>query len=277
MAWRLRRRPVPVTLTRFAARSCRVGGGAVGVGLSVAFCVGFGGLGLLGPFVRREHHHHVAAVEAALGLDPSRPVGLLGDLVQDPLAEFGVEHFAASEHDRDLHLVSLVEEPQDLTGLGVEVALADLGAVLHLLDAHAGGLAPGLLGPLRRIEFELAVVHDAAHRRIGLGGHLDEVEIRLPGDRQRLREGFDAQLLAVGCHQAHLTGTDLVVDTRFAGGARSGDAASLLARPRPVARSPTRKALPPTVHPSRIRSGPGRTLGGRVGVLLSPTPLSSVT
>ena len=61
---------------------------------------------------------------------------VLGDPVEDPLAELRVGHLAAPEHDRDLDLVALVEELTDLAGLGVEVAAPDLRAVLHLLDGH---------------------------------------------------------------------------------------------------------------------------------------------
>jgi hypothetical protein len=66
---------------------------------------------------------------------------LLGNPIQDALAQLGVGDLSASEHDRDLHLVALAEELGDLPRLRVEVAPADLGAVLHLLDRHVDGLA----------------------------------------------------------------------------------------------------------------------------------------
>ena len=53
---------------------------------------------------------------------------VLGHLVEDLLAQLGVEDLPAPEHDRDLHLVALGQELADLAGLGVEVPLADLRA-----------------------------------------------------------------------------------------------------------------------------------------------------
>ena len=144
------------------------------------------------------------------------------------LPELGMAHLPAPEHDRDLDLVAFGEEPGDLAGLGVEVAGPDLGPVLHLLDAGAGGLAPRLLGPLRLVELELAVVHDPADRRVGLGRHLDEVEIQLPGDGERLGQRLDPELLAVGIDEADLPGADPIVDPVLVVVGCSGYAASLL-------------------------------------------------
>jgi hypothetical protein len=62
------------------------------------------------------------------------------------------------------------------------------------------------------------VVHDPAHRRVRLVGHLDEVEAELSCSGQRVRQGFDAELVAVGTDEADLTSADAVVDPGFVGG-----------------------------------------------------------
>src|SRR5438270_1722366 len=164
------------------------------------------------PLVWCEHHDHVAAVELG-GRFHLRPRGqLLGDAVQDPLAQLGVGHLPSPEHDRDLHLVALVEELTHLACLGVEVAAPDLGPVLHLLDRDVAGLAARLLVALGRFVLPFAVVEDLADRRVGHRGHLDEVKVELPGDVKRLGQGLDPELAAVGVDEAHLSGPDAVVD-----------------------------------------------------------------
>ena len=127
--------------------------------------------------------------------------------------------------------MALVQEVGDLACLRVEVALADLGPVLHLLDLDVGGLLARFLGPLGRFVLEVAVVHDPAHRRVGLRGHLDEVEAELTGDVEGFWEGLDPDLLAVGGDQADFPRPDAVVDPELTGG-RCGYAASLPARSR---------------------------------------------
>ena len=146
------------------------------------------------------------------------------------LPELGVLHLPAPEHDRDLDLVALAEELLDLAGLGVEVAGADLGPVLHLLDRDVGALAAGLLGLLRRLVLVLAVVHDPADRRVGLVGHLDEVEVQLTGDGECLGQRLDADLRAVGSDQADLTGSDAIVDPGLVVARRRSYGRSLLMR-----------------------------------------------
>jgi hypothetical protein len=123
--------------------------------------------------------------------------------------------------------VTLVDELADLAGLGLEVTPADLGPVLHLLDGAGAGLLAGLLVPLGRLVLPLAVVEDPAHRRFGERGHLDEIELQVPGDREGLRQGLDAQLVAVRIDEAYLTRPDPVVDPEV-GAVRCGYAASLL-------------------------------------------------
>ena len=121
-------------------------------------------------------------------------------------------HLSATEHDRDLDLVTLTEELGDLAGLGVEVATADLRAVLHLLDHDVGRLLAGLLGPLLLLVLELGEVHDPAHRWTRIRRDLDQVELHRASDVQRLGKRLDAQLRPLGVDQSNLSCTDPVVD-----------------------------------------------------------------
>src|SRR5688572_7944177 len=118
----------------------------------------------------------------------------------------------ASEHDRDLHLVTFVEELLDLAGLRFEVSGADLRAVLHLLDRDVGALPPGAALPLRLLVVPLAVVHDPADRRVGLRCHLDEVEVLLASDRERFRQRLYPDLVAVSSDKSNLGSSDAIVD-----------------------------------------------------------------
>ncbi len=129
-----------------------------------------------------------------------------------------MEDLSATEHDGDLDLVALVEEFGHLSGLGVEVAGTDLRPVLHLLDPYVDRLASRFLGSLRRIELELAIVHDSGDGWIRQWGNLDQVEIELTGDVQRLGEQLDTELLSIGVDQAHFASADTIVDPGLIGG-----------------------------------------------------------
>src|SRR4029453_7661553 len=99
--------------------SCGAGGGPPGGrrrGLGAA-------LGLAG----REHRDHVAPVLAGRAVALGGLGGGGGQRLQQPPSELGVGHLAAAEHDGDLDLVALLEEPLDVTLLGLVVVRVDLG------------------------------------------------------------------------------------------------------------------------------------------------------
>jgi hypothetical protein len=176
--------------------------------------------------VWREDHHHVAAIKLRHRLDLG-PFNMdFGDAIKDPLAQFRMGHFAPTEHDGDLHLVSLGEELADLAGLGVEITVTDLRAVLHLLYGDGAGFFPGFLVALLEFVKELRVIEDLADRRVRCGRDLDEIELNFSGERQCLGQGFDSQLGSVVTDQANLTNADAFVDAVL----WRGDSASLLAR-----------------------------------------------
>jgi hypothetical protein len=70
----------------------------------------------------------------------------------------------------------------------------------------------GGLGLLLLLVLVLRVVEDAADRRLGLGGDLDQVEGALAGALQSVRGRDDPDLLAVLVDQAHLRDPDPLVD-----------------------------------------------------------------
>ena len=122
-------------------------------------------------------------------------------------------HLTAPELQRDLHLVAVLEKFHEVSHLGVEVALPDLGPELDLLHRDVDRLASGLLGLLRLFVPELPVVHDAAHRWIGHRCHLDEIEVESTSHPERVRNRFDPELTSVGTDESDFTSPDPIVDT----------------------------------------------------------------
>src|SRR5215213_4921108 len=124
-------------------------------------------------------------------------------------------HLAASEHDRDLHLVAAAQKAFDVAALGVEVVVADLGPELYLPHVDVDLLFAGRLAGLLFLVFELAVVHHPDHRGVGVGGNFDEVEVGSLPIIHGLANVLDPQLLAVGRDQTHLARPDLTVYSGF--------------------------------------------------------------
>ena len=116
---------------------------------------------------------------SCLGADSTKPSSSTSPArpLQQPEPELGAVLLAATEHDRDLDLVARLQEPHDVTLLGLVVVRVDLRAKLHLLDDRVGLVAPRLACLLGVLVLELPVVHELADRRAGRRRHLDQVEV----------------------------------------------------------------------------------------------------
>src|SRR5437764_1178155 len=110
------------------------------------------------------HHDHVAAVLARLELDVAELLDVLREALQQPEPQLGAGLLASAEHDRDLDFVARLEEPHDVTLLGLVVVRIDLRPELHLLDDRVHLVAARFTGLLRGLVLELAVVHELADR-----------------------------------------------------------------------------------------------------------------
>src|SRR5438128_676780 len=166
-----------------------------------------------GPFLLADQHdRHATAFHARLLLDAGHVGHLLGDPVEHRLAELGVRDRAPAEEDRHLDAVALGQEAADVPHLEVDVVRARLRADLHLLQDGGGRLLARLLRLLLLRIAELSEVHDAADGRVRGGRDLDQVELLLLRQAERLLRRHDAELRAVGADDAHLARPDLRVD-----------------------------------------------------------------
>ena len=96
--------------------------------------------------------------------------------------------------------------------LGVVVVLGDLRPELDLADVDLLlVLARGLL-LLVLLVLVLRVVQDAADRRLGIGRHLDEVEVAILSLTQGVLGAHDPHLLAVLVDETNLGNADAFVD-----------------------------------------------------------------
>jgi len=150
-----------------------------------------------------------------VGLDEPELVHVLGESLEKPEAELGPVLLTTAEHDRDLHLVALLQEADDVALLGLVVVGVDLGTKLHLLDDHVRLVATRLASLLGVLVLELAVVHELADRRSRGRCDLDQVEVGLLRESQGVVDADDADGLAVRAHETDLGNPDPVVDAQL--------------------------------------------------------------
>ena len=105
--------------------------------------------------------------------------------------------------------------------LEVVVVVFDLGPQLDFLEVRDVLLPPRLLLLLVLLVLELPEVHHPAHRRLGGGRDLDEIELALLRVGERFADAQDSDLLPIRPDDADRRNSDAVVDADlFAGGDR---------------------------------------------------------
>src|SRR5690606_25344839 len=133
-----------------------------------------------------------------------------------PHAHLGAGLLAAAEHDHHLDLVAGLEEALDVALLGAVVVRVDLQPEPDLLEDRVRLVASRVARLHVGLVLELAVVHELGDGRSRVGSDLDQVEICLRGQPERVLDADDADLLAVGADQAHLGNSDALVDAWLA-------------------------------------------------------------
>jgi len=100
-----------------------------------------------------------------------------------------------------------------VTFLGLVVVRVDLGTKLLFLDDGLLLVLARLARLLRRLVLELAVVHDLADRRLGVGRYFDKVEIGIRGDAECIFDAHNAYLFTARPNKSDFGYANALVDT----------------------------------------------------------------
>jgi hypothetical protein len=129
-----------------------------------------------------------------------------------------VSHFAATETNSNLDTVAVGKELLGIAQFGVEVTDVNAGGHADFLDFDNVLILLRFFLTLGLLELELAVVHELANGRDGVGGDLDQVQTDLVGAVLRLGSGHDAKLLTGVADQSNFAVADLFIDLMTCGG-----------------------------------------------------------
>ena len=108
-----------------------------------------------------------------------------------------------------------VQKADGVAHLRVEVADIGVETQTNLFNFHNVLILSGFLFALGLFEPILAVVHDTAHRRHGIGRDLHQIQIAIIRHTLRVAGRHHTQLGTVFPDQAHFGVTDLLIDLQF--------------------------------------------------------------
>src|SRR5690606_10830231 len=189
-------------LHRHAGLGARAG---LGAGL-----LGRGGAGLGG-----QNQDHLPPFQAGLQLHLAVLAQLFRQLVEHLLDQVRMDNLPTPETHTHLHLVACLEKALGVAALDSKIMLLDLRAHPDLFDGHR--LLPLAVLPLALLLLIPVApeVHDPADGRLRVGSHLDQVQVLLLRQPQRLAKAHDAQLGSVRSDETHLTGANLPVHAQL--------------------------------------------------------------
>ena len=121
-----------------------------------------------------------------------------------------VRHFATTKSQRDLALIAFLKESGQVFKLDLIITLVGCRAEFDFLDLDL--LLLFLLSRLLLFQFELmlAVIHDLANDRIGVG-YLHEIKPSFFSLGKRLIHGHNTQLLALAIDKPNFIRTNAVI------------------------------------------------------------------
>jgi hypothetical protein len=161
---------------------------------------------------RSHEHNHGPALHPRWLFDRAMRTELIGQLIEERLAQIRVGHLAAAKEDGQLDLVSGIEELRGLPTFGFEVMVIDLGPDADFFQLDDVLVAAGLALFAALLVSKLTVVHEPADGRHRVGRYLDQVESPLARHLERVKCWNDADLLAVLIDQPDLTNPDALID-----------------------------------------------------------------
>ena len=122
---------------------------------------------------------------------------------------------AATEANRNLDLVAVLQEAASVLDLGVQVADVDIRRQANLFDLHDTLILSRFLLALCLLETEFTVIHDLADRRLSLRRDFDQIHALFYGDILCLLNRQNAELFAVVTDQTNFLVADLFIDLMF--------------------------------------------------------------
>ncbi len=163
----------------------------------------------------RKDHDHLAPFHPGLHLYLGLLLHGFQDFLQNLHAKLRLGDLTSPKEDPDLDLITISEETLDVSDFGLQIVDIGLGTDLDLLYLHRRLLLAGLFHLFGLLVEELAIVHDTADRRIGLGRHLHQIQTLVSSQRQGLFPRNYAHLFAIGVNQTDLWGSNTFVDPKL--------------------------------------------------------------
>jgi hypothetical protein len=152
------------------------------------------------------------AFHAGHEFDDAGVAHILNEPVDDGVAQLAVRHLPAFKAQRGLYLVAFAQEPDCLVLLGLVIVLIHSHGEFHFLDHDDFLLFPGRAIALVLLVEKLAVILNAADRRLRGRRDLNQIQATLAGYFESFKGRQNSELFTVFVDDADFTRANSVVN-----------------------------------------------------------------
>jgi hypothetical protein len=143
-----------------------------------------------------QHHHHLPAFHLRELLDNRVFLQVRLDTLEQGQTQLLMRDLATTETQRDLRLIAILQEPDQIPQLDVVIAIVRTRTEFHFFNLNLLLLKLGFVLALALRIFELAVVHQTTYGRYCLRRDLDQVDVGFFRFCKCLVQTDDAERLA---------------------------------------------------------------------------------
>src|SRR5262249_25743773 len=169
---------------------------------------------VLGAFIARQRtDHHINSPAIQLSLKIRMPVSsdFREKFFDDLESKFGVRHLTAAELERDLHFHVLAKKIDGMPNFYTEIMRINFRAQLNFFDFGGMLMLLGFFITFGLLVAVLAIIHQSANRRSGVGSNLNQIHAIGPSHCECVTQGQHPQLFAINPDYPDFARTDLAI------------------------------------------------------------------
>ncbi len=117
--------------------------------------------------------------------------------LQHTHADFLMRHFSTTEAQRDFSLVTIIQKLDQVTQLDVVIAIIGTRAEFNFFNQDNLLLKLGFVRLFLFLILELAIIHQAAHRRLRSRRNFHQINVRLFRQAKGFSQTYDTERLVI--------------------------------------------------------------------------------
>ena len=162
----------------------------------------------------RKHHAHVATFDAGGLFNGSHVFEHVNHLVQNFPANILVRHFSATKQNGHFYFVAVFQKATGLVAFCLQIVVINFRTQPYLFNSYNFLALAGFLFLFALLVPVFTIIHNPADRGLGVGSHLNQVNILAAGQGQSITGFHNAKLFAGVVNNPYFRDTDAFINAK---------------------------------------------------------------